>query len=572
MIPSLKELRSSSALRRSLIIPLLILAVTGALAALVVLQELADASRLEKAVEIENELRMQSCSDHIADYFDSVYSTLFFISLDNDVVAMRRDSRDYIQRMYDHQREGKKLVEIYVVERDFRGDKKPFMTFERGSDEESVEKIHALDREQAEYQTQIEQIRQFNADPSLTVLLSDQLQLCTPADKQGHTEPGFVYSVPIRAEGKLVGIVAGMIRAQTIIEILGRGSRHPHALLVSEDGDIQAEAHADLPIRDWFQRQFASGGATNFFAKAQSKLSVAGQTALWQVVQLPSAQKWWLIYSYDPKEDPRAASFSGLFGHLLMAGCILLAGGSMAILAWTLGRRLAENRAFLQERKQLEWQVQEVGERTQRRIGRSLREDLCQRLAGISAFSSALTKKLAAANVPEAQLASEITQEIKESLSGALHMADELQHVSLLQHGFLASVKELVTRTQLRSGISSRVVADDFKAEIEISVATQLFRIVQEAVVNVVQHSKATHLVVELTVANNQLTITVTDDGIGDAQELGRKPDFGLRIMRYRSGLIGAELDILPAPGKGIIVRCSCPVSNLGAQLTRVSI
>ncbi len=571
MIPSLKELRSSSALRRSLAIPLLILAVTGALATLVVLQELADASRLEKAVEIENELRMQSCSDHIADYFDSVYSTLFFISLDNDVVAMRRDSRDYIQRMYDHQREGKKLVEIYVVERDFRGDKKPFMTFEPGSDEATVQKLHALDREAAEYRTQMTQIRQFDADPSLTVLLSDQIQLCTP-DEQDRTEPGFVYSVPIRSEGKLVGIVAGMIRAQTIIEILGRGSRHPHALLVSEDGDIQAEARADPPIRDWFQRQFASGGATNFFAKAESKLTVAGQTSLWQVAQLPSAQKWWLIYSYDPKEDPRAASFSGLFGHLLMAGCILLAGGSMAVLAWTLGRRLAENRAFLQERKQLEWQVQEVGERTQRRIGRNLREDLCQRLTGISAFSSALTKKLAAANVPEAQLASEITQEIKESLSGALHMADELQHVSLLQHGFLASVKELATRTQLRSGISARVVADDFKAEIEISVATQLFRIVQEAVINVVQHSRATHLSVELTVANDQLTITVTDDGIGDAQELGRKPDFGLRIMRYRSGLIGAELDILQAPGKGIIVRCACPVSNLGAQLTRVSL
>jgi signal transduction histidine kinase len=556
-----KKLLRPAVSRQGMAMPLLILVVTAVLATLVVLQDLEETSQLVQAIHDENELRMQSCCEHVVDYFDVVYSTLLFVSLDNDVVAMRRDSRDYIQKMYDHQWEAHRLTEIYVIQRDFRGDEKPFMSFERGSEGESVAEIHSLEREQEEYRAQIDHLRRFEADPGLKAILSDQLRLCTPGDRGG-SELGYVYSVPIRSDGKLVGMVAGMIRRQTILQLLRHGSSHQTALLVNETGDIQGDGHSDPAVINWFQRQFAAGGANAFFAKARTTLEVENKTAVWKVAEFPSTKRWWLIYIYNQADEIHATRFPGFFGHLLMASCLFLAGSSVAVLVWTLGQRLVENRLHLQERKQLEWQVQEVSERIQRRIGGNLHEDLCQRLTGISAISATLTRKLEALKAPEAQLASEITREIRESLAGALHMADELQQVSLLQHGFLAAIKELAMRTEERSGIPCSFEDDATNVELEISVATQLFRIVQEAVLNAVRHAESSHLVIGLSVIRNQLTVTVSDDGIGDAQKLLREPGLGLRIMRYRSDLIGAQLEILPAQTKGVVVRCSCPVAK----------
>jgi len=353
-----------------------------------------------------------------------------------------------------------------------------------------------------------------------------------------------------------------MIPTQNILQVLQRGVRQQVALLVDDNGNILGGNRASPDTLDWFQKQFATGGAAAFFAKAASRFTAPQQTAVWSTAPIRTTRKWWLVYLYNPTEEFHSTRFSSLYGHLLMATCLILAGGSLAVLVWTLGRRLEEHRRHLQERKQLEWQVQEVSERVQRRISENLREDLCQRLTGIAALSAALGRKLELSKVPEARLASEVTQEIQESLTRALSMADELQDVSLQQDGFLAAVQTLAMQAAQRSSLSCRVEAEEFEAELGIAISTQLFRIVQEAVDNAVRHARATEVVIRLVSNPQQVIASVSDNGIGEAQQLNREPGLGLRIMRYRSDLIGAQLEILSAGTRGILVRCSCTLTK----------
>jgi signal transduction histidine kinase len=83
-------------------------------------------------------------------------------------------------------------------------------------------------------------------------------------------------------------------------------------------------------------------------------------------------------------------------------------------------------------------------------------------------------------------------------------------------------------------------------------VADQLLRMGQEALTNALRHAQASQICVELTFAEEELRLCVTDDGRGFAMETpAPKGGFGLTGLRERAGLIGARLSVDSQPGCG---------------------
>jgi signal transduction histidine kinase len=91
------------------------------------------------------------------------------------------------------------------------------------------------------------------------------------------------------------------------------------------------------------------------------------------------------------------------------------------------------------------------------------------------------------------------------------------------------------------------------------ALATQLYRIAQEAGHNAVKHGCATHLTIRLTSEGGFLKLTIHDNGAGFSREGGAAGGMGLQIMRHRAEAIGATLDIQSSPGQGTHVICSVP-------------
>ena len=106
-----------------------------------------------------------------------------------------------------------------------------------------------------------------------------------------------------------------------------------------------------------------------------------------------------------------------------------------------------------------------------------------------------------------------------------------------------------------------------------------IFRIIQEALHNVLKHAKATEVDVSLLQAGNNLIVTVKDNGIGN-EMLNEDPtitDFktstkggslksvgiGLRSMYYRADQIGAKCSIKSKPGKGTVVTIAVSLNLL---------
>jgi two-component system sensor histidine kinase DegS len=83
----------------------------------------------------------------------------------------------------------------------------------------------------------------------------------------------------------------------------------------------------------------------------------------------------------------------------------------------------------------------------------------------------------------------------------------------------------------------------------------QLYRITQEAVNNAVKHAQARDITI--TLGPGHCDLTIRDNGNGFLVEEAMAQGFGLRIMRYRAGICGCNLEIESTPGKGTIVRCN---------------
>jgi len=135
-------------------------------------------------------------------------------------------------------------------------------------------------------------------------------------------------------------------------------------------------------------------------------------------------------------------------------------------------------------------------------------------------------------------------------------LARGLSPVDVESNGLMSALQELASNTEKLFHVACRfecpqpVLVDDHAA------ATHLYRIAQEAINNAIKHGKARAIAVRLTAQSNQASLTVTDDGRGFVVKPEQTSGMGLRIMKYRAGMIGATLEIRRANGRGMLVAC----------------
>ena len=104
--------------------------------------------------------------------------------------------------------------------------------------------------------------------------------------------------------------------------------------------------------------------------------------------------------------------------------------------------------------------------------------------------------------------------------------------------------------------------AGEFDARISDKTKLMLFRIIQEQVNNVLKHSGARNLIIELILAEAERSIelSITDDGKGFIPEKVRKKGLGLSNITSRAELFGGKVTIQSAPGRGCKLRIQIPV------------
>lgn len=214
--------------------------------------------------------------------------------------------------------------------------------------------------------------------------------------------------------------------------------------------------------------------------------------------------------------------------------------------------------------RELEQEIVRISEHEQMRIGQDLHDGLCQNLVAIDCAAACLRADLEAQGLPEAETAETIQKLLREAVVEARDLARGIFPVQMDAEGLPAALQELVGKINRAPEVS---VTLDVEGDIRIEnpqIGMHLYRIAQQALSNALAHARARHIAVRLRQKEDQLTMTIADDGCGFTSE--REPSsrgIGLRTMRYRAKLIGAELMVQSAPSAGTEVICTLNLSHV---------
>ena len=207
-------------------------------------------------------------------------------------------------------------------------------------------------------------------------------------------------------------------------------------------------------------------------------------------------------------------------------------------------------------RKRMEKEILEISNREQQRMGHDLHDGVCQQLAAIAYRTHVLARHLKENNAADSLEASEISSLINDSLVQTRSVARGLFPVRLEEEGLTEAVEELTAGVSRLYKIKCDFSSSGAFPTIHNGVAMHLHFIAQEAILNAAKHSQAGSIAVRLEKDNEDLVLTVQDDGIGFHASATDKAGMGIGIMRYRAKVIGAVLELSSEPGRGTRVTC----------------
>lgn len=227
------------------------------------------------------------------------------------------------------------------------------------------------------------------------------------------------------------------------------------------------------------------------------------------------------------------------------------------------GKLVRINPSLEESETSLEAVAIQAQEEERYRLAREIHDGPAQILANV-ALQLEYISKLATRDPARAKDEMEtIQKDLRLAVGEVRRFMYDLRPPALAQQGVGTAVESHCQRLAHRFGMDI-TISWESTAILPPSHDTAVFRIIQEALQNVVKHAQATRVAVQAVESGEQLEITVSDNGQGFEPDRVRRLDpkhFGLAGMRARAQQIGASLDVSSVAGQGTTVCLRVPLT-----------
>jgi PAS domain S-box-containing protein len=231
-------------------------------------------------------------------------------------------------------------------------------------------------------------------------------------------------------------------------------------------------------------------------------------------------------------------------------------------------RKRAEEELLSSYRRQrdLAGQLLTAQESERRRIARELHDDLSQRLALLAVEIELLAQRPPPSAEQTRQRLAQFAARVKELSTSVHDLSHQLHPSKLEQLGLVAAVRSLCKELTDGGRLPIEFTHKDVPDRIPEDAALCVYRIVQEALSNVIKHSGARHAGVDLSSIDGTVVLRIVDDGTGfDPGKVHALRGLGLVNMRERLHLVNGEIAIDSKPSGGTRIRVSVPVNAGGS-------
>lgn len=211
------------------------------------------------------------------------------------------------------------------------------------------------------------------------------------------------------------------------------------------------------------------------------------------------------------------------------------------------------------ERRRLETEYRTVIQERMR-LAREIHDSLAQTLAYLKLTSAQMQSQLAQGDLDRLALNLQHShQALSDAYLETRQAIDNLRFAP--QQDMVSWLGQVIHNFEVTSGMKTVTNTPATLAQVSPEVQAQLVRIVQEALSNIRRHAQAANVNIKVREWNNNLVFDIMDDGVGfSSEDLPDLSRHGLRGMRERAELIGAEFQITSQAGRGTTIHIEVPI------------
>ena len=243
--------------------------------------------------------------------------------------------------------------------------------------------------------------------------------------------------------------------------------------------------------------------------------------------------------------------------------------GSIAVITSITERKKAEEALRESEKhlKELSAQLLNAQETERKRISRELHDELGQALTAMKLRLNFIEKNLLNDQTKLKQECEQGVEYINQVIENVRRLSRDLSPTILEDFGLTAALRWLINNFAKSYNIKMTLDMRDIDSLLPRNSHAIVYRIIQEALTNVVKHSQAKNVSFAIAEDDSRVSLSVEDNGIGfDAKEtLTRGPEekgLGLATMKGRAQMLGGDLNISTQAGKGTLVTLSIPIKR----------
>jgi len=210
--------------------------------------------------------------------------------------------------------------------------------------------------------------------------------------------------------------------------------------------------------------------------------------------------------------------------------------------------------------RELTSHLQQVREDERKHMAREIHDELGQQLTVIKMDVTWIRKKTDPANILILDKIKELMQILDETVNTVRKISSRLRPSLLDDLGLVAAMEWYLNDFKQRTGIEIVFHLPKYEIELPESIATCLFRILQESLTNVARHADAKEVIVSLRENEDGIQLSIKDDGKGyDEENISGRKTLGILGMKERAAMVGGKYIISGSPGKGTVVSIEVP-------------
>ncbi len=223
--------------------------------------------------------------------------------------------------------------------------------------------------------------------------------------------------------------------------------------------------------------------------------------------------------------------------------------------------RAEKDAALLAEREAGLKAVFDATEEERKRIAKDLHDGIGQQLSGLKLSWEALRSRIQAHSPEETEVLKKLSTVLDDSARDVRSISHQMMPRALQERGLLPAISDMLEKslglTAIRYKLEHYKVQDvRFDERVEVGV----YRVCQELVSNIIKHSGATEVMVQLLFSKKYLILIVEDNGRGFSSE-NSSSGIGLMNMTSRINTVNGDITMEPSPESGTVATIRIPIA-----------